>query len=229
MDSSVYVFVEDLRGEGVERVLDRISGYGVARRHRRRRAPRLPRRHPARTVQADHPPGRGALRPAAPTCSPACRLRPAAGYQDALDGLREACPERGLELHGWTVFLRNATLGAAHPDVTVRDCFGDRGSPADLCPAHPDVRAVRRRAGQGGRQARRRQRGRRVAALQAAQAASAPSCRSGRWTPTCSACASATTACAGPPTWASTPRWRARSAPGSSAACSTATRPRRAR
>ena len=39
------------------------------------------------------------------------------------------------------MFLRNPTLGLAHPDVTVRDCFGDRGSPADLCPAHPDVRA----------------------------------------------------------------------------------------
>nr|BFE86954.1 hypothetical protein GCM10020093_095550 [Planobispora longispora] len=30
MDSSVYVYVEDVRGEGLQPVLDRVAGYGVA-------------------------------------------------------------------------------------------------------------------------------------------------------------------------------------------------------
>lgn len=137
MDSSVYVFVEDLRGEGVERVLDRISGYGVrgvtvgAVHHASRDVTphglsRLTIRHDGAHFAAPH--------------DLFTRLRPVPGYLSALDGLRQACTERGLKLHGWTVFLRNLTLGEQHPDVTVRDCFGDRGSLTDLCPAHPDVR-----------------------------------------------------------------------------------------
>lgn len=139
MDSSVYVFVEDLRGEGVERVLDRISAYGVrgvtigAVHHASRDI--TPHGLSRLTIRRD-----GAHFPLPPDLFSGRRLKPPAGHQDALDGLREACTRRGLALHGWTVFLRNATLGAAHPDVTVRDCFGDRGSPTDLCPAHPDVR-----------------------------------------------------------------------------------------
>ncbi|GAA4518104.1 MULTISPECIES: hypothetical protein [Nonomuraea] len=140
MDSSVFAFVEDLRGEGVERVLDRISGYGAAGvtvgavHHAARDV--TPHGLSRLTVRRD-----GAHFPPPGDLFSSLRLRPPAGHQDAFDGLREACGERGLRLHGWTVFLRNATLGEAHPDVTVRDCFGDRGSPADLCPAHPDARA----------------------------------------------------------------------------------------
>ncbi|WP_113701967.1 hypothetical protein [Nonomuraea lactucae] len=140
MDSSVYVFVEDLRGEGVERVLDRVSAYGVAGvtvgavHHAARDV--TPHGLSRLTVRHD-----GAHFTPPPDLFAGLRLKPVAGHQDALDGLREACARRGLRLHGWTVFLSNATLGARHPDVTVRDCFGDRGSPADLCPAHPDVRA----------------------------------------------------------------------------------------
>jgi hypothetical protein len=64
---------------------------------------------------------------------------------DAGDGLfatlRELTAQRGMRLHGWTLFLHNTTLGLAHPDVTQQNCFGDRAAPADLCPSHPDVRA----------------------------------------------------------------------------------------
>lgn len=140
MDSSVYLFAEDLRGEGVERVLDRISGYGVsgvtvgAVHHATRDV--TPHGLSRLTVRHD-----AAHFAAPPDLFAGLRLKPVAGHADALDGLRDACAERGLRLHGWAVFLVNATLGARHPDVTVRDCFGDRGAPADLCPAHPDVRA----------------------------------------------------------------------------------------
>ena len=135
----MYVFVEDLRGEGVERVLDRISAYGVA-------GVTVGAVHHASRDVTPHGPAKltvrhdGAHFTPPPDLFAGLRLRPTAGHADALDGLRQACTQRGLALHGWTVFLRNATIGAAHPDVTVRDCFGDRGSPADLCPAHPDVR-----------------------------------------------------------------------------------------
>lgn len=140
MDSSVFAFAEDLRGEGVERVLDRISGYGVA-------GVTVGAAHHAARDVTPHGLSRLTVRHDAVHFTPPAdlfaglRLQPPPGHQDTFDGLAAACAERGLRLHGWAVFLRNATLGAAHPDVTVRDCFGDRGSPADLCPAHPEVRA----------------------------------------------------------------------------------------
>ncbi|MFF5113156.1 hypothetical protein [Streptosporangium sp. NPDC000509] len=142
MDSSLYVYVEDVRGEGLEAVLDRITGYGVtgvtvaAAYHRARDV--TPHGRPRVTLRNDGahftPPADlfGGLRLVPPVQDGA--------EDEPLATLREATAERGLALHGWTVFLQNTTLGLANPDVTVRDCFGDRGSPADLCPSHPDVR-----------------------------------------------------------------------------------------
>ncbi|MEU8041999.1 hypothetical protein [Streptosporangium sp. NPDC049078] len=142
MDSSLYVYVEDVRGEGLEAVLDRITGYGVtgvtvaAAYHRARDV--TPHGRPRVTIRNDGahftPPADlfGGLRLVPPVQDGA--------EDEPLAALREATAARGLALHGWTVFLQNTTLGLANPDVTVRDCFGDRGSPADLCPSHPDVR-----------------------------------------------------------------------------------------
>ncbi|MBB2909857.1 hypothetical protein FHS43_001103 [Streptosporangium becharense] len=142
MDSSLYVYVEDVRGEGLEETLDRITGYGVAGvtvaaacRHARDITPHGRTRV---TIRRDGvhftPPDDlfGGLRLVPPIQDGA--------DEEPLAALRLATARRGLAMHGWTVFLRNATLGLADPDVTVRNCFGDRGSPADLCPAHPDVR-----------------------------------------------------------------------------------------
>ncbi|MEU6997183.1 hypothetical protein [Nonomuraea sp. NPDC046570] len=139
MDSSVYVFVEDLRGEGMEKVLDRVRGLGVtgvtvgAVHHATRDV--TPHGLSRLTLRQD-----GAHFPLPEDLFADLRLRPPVGYTDVFDGLRAACAERSLKLHAWTVFLRNETIGAEHPDVTVRNCFGDRGYPTDLCPAHPDVR-----------------------------------------------------------------------------------------
>ncbi|MER6830399.1 hypothetical protein ABT352_30725 [Streptosporangium sp. NPDC000563] len=142
MDSSLYVYVEDVRGEGLEAVLDRITGYGVtgvtvaAAYHRARDV--TPHGRPRVTIRNDGahftPPADlfGGLRLVPPVQDGA--------EDEPLAALREATAARGLALYGWTVFLQNTTLGLANPDVTVRDCFGDRGSPADLCPSHPDVR-----------------------------------------------------------------------------------------
>ncbi|MET9340274.1 hypothetical protein ACWDLG_41635 [Nonomuraea sp. NPDC003727] len=139
MDSSVYVFAEDLRSEGMEKVLDRIRGYGVGGvtvgvvHHGTRDV--TPHGLSRLTLRHD-----GAHFSLPDDLFGQLRLLPAPGHLDVLDGLRAACTARGLKFHGWTVFLRNETIGAQHPDVTVRNCFGDRGYPTDLCPAHPDVR-----------------------------------------------------------------------------------------
>jgi hypothetical protein len=142
VDSSVYVFVEDIRGEGLDKVLDRVAGYGVrgvtvaAAYHRARDVTphgqsRLTLRHDG--VHFTPPAGLfDDLRLAPPVQEGAA--------EEPLAALRQATSIRGVKLHGWTVFLHNTTLGLANPDVTVRNCFGDRGSPADLCPAHPEVR-----------------------------------------------------------------------------------------
>ncbi|RJL30353.1 hypothetical protein [Bailinhaonella thermotolerans] len=142
MDSSLYVFVEDLRGEGAAAVVDRAVGeYGVrgvtvgAAYHRTRDVtPHGARRVTPRRDGAHFPiPDglfTGRLRP---PVQPGAEGRP-------LDDARRETARRGAALHGWAVFLRNETLGEAHPDLTPEDCFGDRGAPADLCPANPPVR-----------------------------------------------------------------------------------------
>ncbi|MEU9170325.1 hypothetical protein AB0D34_21385 [Streptomyces sp. NPDC048420] len=144
MPSSLYTFVEDLRAEGVPPVLDRVLGeYGcdtltVAAAY-----------HRARDV-TPHGPARVTLRRDGVHFTPpadlfdGARLIPPVqpgAEQEPLRALRRATAERGAALHGWTVFLHNTTLGLAHPEVTQENCFGDRAAPADLCPAHPDVRA----------------------------------------------------------------------------------------
>jgi hypothetical protein len=143
MEYSIYAFAEDMRVEGPVAALDRIGGYGcdgvtVAAAY-----------HRARDV-TPHGPGRVTLRrdgvhfPPPGELFRGLRLVPPL-QPDAGDGLfatvRELTAQRGMRLHGWTVFLHNTTLGLAHPDVTQQNCFGDRAAPADLCPSHPDVRA----------------------------------------------------------------------------------------
>ena len=143
MESTIYAFAEDLRGEGTAQVLDRVLGYGcngltVAAAY-----------HRARDV-TPHGRSRVILRSDGVHFRPPAelfrgqRLAPPV-QQEADDGLlaalRRLTAERGASLHGWTVFLHNTTLGLAHPDVTQENCFGDRAAPADLCPSHPDVRA----------------------------------------------------------------------------------------
>lgn len=143
MESSLYAFAEDMRAEGAVPVLDRILGYGcggvtVAAAYHRARdvTPHGPARVTLRRDGVHFPPPGELFR--------GLRLVPPL-QPDTGDGLfatlRELTGQRGMRLHGWTVFLHNTTLGLAHPDVTQQNCFGDRAAPADLCPSHPDVRA----------------------------------------------------------------------------------------
>ncbi|WP_329224332.1 hypothetical protein [Streptomyces canus] len=142
--SSVYAFVEDLRAEGVDAVLDRVLGtYGcdtltiAAAYHRARDVtPHGPARVTLRQDGIHFPPPADLFGGArlTPPVQPGAEREP-------LRELRLRTAERGAALHGWTVFLHNTTLGLAHPDITQENCFGDRAAPADLCPANPDVRA----------------------------------------------------------------------------------------
>jgi hypothetical protein len=142
--ASVYTFVEDIRAEGTDAVLDRILGrYGcdtltVAAAYHRARdvTPHGPARVTLRQDGTHFPPPAdlfGGLR-LRPPVQPGAEREP-------LRELRRRTAERGAALHGWTVFLHSTTLGLAHPDVTQENCFGDHAAPADLCPSNPDVRA----------------------------------------------------------------------------------------
>src|SRR5207253_3034253 len=60
--------------------------------------------------------------------------------QDPLAAVCAEAARRGLRVHAWTVLHHNSRLGAAYPDCTLVNAFGDP-YPFGLCPAHPDVRA----------------------------------------------------------------------------------------
>ncbi|MFI9817116.1 glycoside hydrolase family 10 protein [Saccharothrix variisporea] len=59
---------------------------------------------------------------------------PANSYGLASDAVRAV----GLPVYAWTVLTHSSRLGDLHPDVVVRNAFGD-AYPYALCPAHPDV------------------------------------------------------------------------------------------
>ena len=107
----MYVFVEDLRGEGVERVLDKISAYGVsgvtvgAVHHASRDV--TPHGLSRLTQRYD-----GAHFNPPPELFDGLRLAPVPGFVDAFDGLREACAKRSASLRGFAASVAGATIGA---------------------------------------------------------------------------------------------------------------------
>ena len=56
------------------------------------------------------------------------------------DVLAELCERGDIGVNAWTVLNHNTRLGLLHPDITVRNAFGD-AYPYSLCPANPKVRA----------------------------------------------------------------------------------------
>ncbi|MFD7504273.1 hypothetical protein [Streptomyces sp. NPDC059850] len=59
---------------------------------------------------------------------------------DAFLAARDALRAVGLPVHAWTVLTHNTRLGRAHPDLAVRNAFGDP-YPYALCPSSAEVRA----------------------------------------------------------------------------------------
>jgi hypothetical protein len=133
----IYAYPWDVVGDPA--APGRLAGLGVdavalaASYHAVRAATPL---HPSHRVVDAHaaiyvpvrPAAWGRLVPAAPTWTP-----PDA-FARAGDALRRA----GLAVHAWIALTHNSRLGSAHPDLTVRNAFGD-AYPYALCPAHPDV------------------------------------------------------------------------------------------
>lgn len=69
------------------------------------------------------------------------KLKPqVARLVDEQDVLKDACDDGRLRCRAWTVLNHNSRLGWAHPDIVVRNAWGDP-YPYALCPAHPDVAA----------------------------------------------------------------------------------------
>ncbi len=67
------------------------------------------------------------------------RVDPEALERDVLAETCRAAAARGMRVDAWTIFL-HADRPDEHQDCVTVNAFGDR-YPADLCPAHPDVRA----------------------------------------------------------------------------------------
>jgi hypothetical protein len=69
-------------------------------------------------------------------------LRPAAAdWMDEPDSFRTAAlalRSAGMAVNAWVVLTHSTRLGRAHPQLAVRNCFGDR-YPYALCPQSPDV------------------------------------------------------------------------------------------
>jgi hypothetical protein len=57
---------------------------------------------------------------------------------DPFGAASSALRSAGLPVYAWTVLTHSSRLGAAHPDLAVRNAFGDR-YPYALCPANGDV------------------------------------------------------------------------------------------
>ena len=68
------------------------------------------------------------LVPASPSWTPA----------DSFGRARRVLRAAGLPVYAWTVLTHNSLLGRAHPDVCVRNAFGE-AYPYALCPAVPEV------------------------------------------------------------------------------------------
>ncbi len=56
-----------------------------------------------------------------------------------LKRLADGAASRNVELSAWTVFFHSSALGARHPELIVRNAFGD-GYPFALCPSQARVR-----------------------------------------------------------------------------------------
>lgn len=71
------------------------------------------------------------------------RLQPGEpDWVDSRDGFGDAAhilADAGIPVNAWIVLTHSTRLGRAHPDLTVRNCFGET-YPYALCPSHAEVR-----------------------------------------------------------------------------------------
>lgn len=144
MRTSIFAFATDLADEGVDPVLDAIghragvSGLTMATSYHHGRD--IFPHNPVRKVRFLE--GGAVFYRPDPQAFPGViqpHVSRLAQERDILSEVREATALRSMELHAWTVFLHNTTLGTRHPECAVRNAFDDHHL-TDLCPANPDVR-----------------------------------------------------------------------------------------
>jgi len=149
METSLFAFATDLHDEGLATVLDNVQhragvgGVTIAASYHEGRDlfPHSPKRK-VRFLEG------GALffRPDLSRYD-GLRIQPhvseLARETDVFGELCAEAEQRGLEVHAWTVFLHNDTLGVRYPDCAPRNAFADPYV-TDLCPTNPDVRAYTR-------------------------------------------------------------------------------------
>ncbi|MGI8880306.1 MAG: hypothetical protein ACR2KJ_07335 [Jatrophihabitans sp.] len=137
--TGVYLYPWDIAGD--ELAADRVAAMGVdsvvlaAAYHAVRAVtPRHPRHRIVTAAEA------AVYFPLDPLDWQGARVRPAEfphdhdSFGSAVDAVRAAGPR----VRAWVVLMHNATVGARHPDLVVRNAFGDR-YPWALCPSHPEV------------------------------------------------------------------------------------------
>jgi hypothetical protein len=139
MAVSAYLYPWDVDGDPA--AADRIAGLGVTE------VSLAAAYHAVRAVTPFHPRQRVVTRDAAAYYRPdpdrwrGAPLRPAdpgdgaaGSFERAADALHAA----GLKVNAWVVIAHNGRLGAAHPECTVRNAYGDP-YPWALCVAVPEV------------------------------------------------------------------------------------------
>ena len=105
--------------------------------------------HSVRAATPLHPSHRVVNAAAAAVYFPVCasawaglRLRPSEGHgwagHDAFARASETLRAVGMSVESWLVLTHSAAVGSAHPDVAVRNAFGDI-YPYALCPSSVDV------------------------------------------------------------------------------------------
>jgi hypothetical protein len=146
LETSAFAFASDLADEGVDAVLANVqerAGLGGI-------TPAFSY-HALRDVFPHNPRRKVRLQPHGalyfpPDLSLYGRIRPRVDAEAAETGvLAETCraaAARGMRVDAWTIFL-HADRPDENQDCVTVNAFGDR-YPADLCPAHPDVRAYAR-------------------------------------------------------------------------------------
>ncbi|MGP3981505.1 hypothetical protein [Streptomyces sp. KR80] len=142
MRASAFLYPWDVVGD--PQAASRVAGLGVqqvtlasAYHSTRALTPRHPRH---RIVTAEHA---AVLYPPDHEHWAARALRPyeqtwTAG-PDPYGAAAAALTDAGLEVHSWVVLAHNSRLGAEHPDIAVRNAYGDR-YPWAPCIARPEVR-----------------------------------------------------------------------------------------
>jgi hypothetical protein len=140
MKHGMYLYPWDLEDEGPDTVIARLRDAGVD-------SLMVATSYHAGKFVRPHAAGRKVYFPEdgtvyfRPDASRYGRIKPRTnsrvGQFDALDALAKHAPD--MPVTGWTVGLHNTPQGQTHPDLVVRNAYGDPLWNA-LCPAQPEVR-----------------------------------------------------------------------------------------